>query len=83
MKRIALAGLAAATLSCAACAPAAVSTPPSQLLSAADIAEIRRIAPNADVSNLTVAQMGALALAIHSPSRGDGRNGGQIRAILN
>ena len=80
MKPIALA--AAFATAAAAFATAAAALPPSQLLSNSDLAEIQRIVPSADLSALTVAQMGALALALHGNDRGDGNNGGEIRAIL-
>ncbi|MDQ2066952.1 hypothetical protein Q9295_11245 [Xinfangfangia sp. CPCC 101601] len=58
-----------------ACAPTAPG------LSAVEQAEIRTYAPNADLSNLTPAQVGALSNALHS---GDGFDiPAQIYAILN
>ncbi len=77
MKRLALAALVAATLT------PAFAAQTSQLLSASDLAEIQRIVPSADLSALTLAQMGALALALHGTDRGGGNKGGEIRAILN
>lgn len=77
MKRFALAALVALSA-----APAAVAMPGSQLLSNADRAEIGRIVPNADLSNLSLAQAAALSAAINSDGR-DNSVGGQIRAILN
>lgn len=77
MKRLILAALVASAV-----APAAFAMPNSQLLSNADLAEIRRIVPAADLSNLTVAQQGALAAALSGAER-EGNAGAEIRAILN
>jgi hypothetical protein len=77
MKRFALTALVALSA-----APAAVAMPSSQLLSNADRAEISRIVPDADLSNLSQAQASALSAALNSDGR-DNSVGGQIRAILN
>ena len=49
-------------------------------LSNVDRSEIKRLVPNADLSNLTVAQVQALQSVIYSE---ESAKGGQIRAILN
>ena len=77
MKRFALAALVALSA-----APAAFAMTGSQLLSNSDLAEIRQVVPNADLSNLTLAQASALSAALNSDERGN-NTGGQIRAILN
>lgn len=73
--------LAFAALIALSAAPAAFAST-SQILSNSDLAEIAQIVPGADLSNLTIAQAGALASALNNDDRGDAV-GGQIRAILN
>ncbi|SPH25086.1 hypothetical protein DEA8626_04122 [Defluviimonas aquaemixtae] len=63
-------------------APAAFALTPSQLLSDIDKAEIRKIVPNADLSNLTTAQPGALAAALYG-SGSNGEKRAEVRSILN
>lgn len=75
MKTLALASLIALSV-----APAAFAAP-SQILSNSDLAQIAQIVPGADLSNLTLAQAGALASALNDNERGSAV-GGQIRAIL-
>ncbi|HPE26388.1 hypothetical protein [Albidovulum sp.] len=75
MKRILL---AATALSIAAGAASAMNNPTE--LSNVDRSEIKRLVPNADLSNLTVAQVQALQSVIYSE---ENAKGGQIRAILN
>jgi hypothetical protein len=78
MKRLILATVAIITV-----APAAFAMAPAQqVLSNADRAEIQRIVPKADLSDLSLADAGALAATLSSDSRGN-NVGGQIRAILN
>jgi hypothetical protein len=76
MKTLILAALVAAST-----APAAFANN-SQLLSNTDIAEIKQIVPNADLSNLTSAQAAFLSAALNNDGPGD-NVGGQIRSILN
>lgn len=49
-------------------------------LSAADASEIRLLVPNADLSDLTAAQIAGLQAVIYG---GDGPKAASIRAILN
>ncbi|HQY42732.1 MAG TPA: hypothetical protein PK450_01035 [Paracoccaceae bacterium] len=73
--------LAFAAMIALSAAPAAFAST-SQILSNSDRAEITRIVPGADLSNLTLAQAGALASALNNDESGNAV-GGQIRAILN
>lgn len=74
MKHLILAALVAASA-----VPAFATT---ASLSASDAAAIRGFAPNADLSNLTAAQVAALSSALYSSDR-QSEAGQQIRAILN
>ena len=76
MKRIAIAALVATLV-----APAAFATQFPQLLTNNDISEIRAVAPNADLSNLTFDQAARLSAALHG---GKGTHlGAEVRSILN
>ncbi|MGB7269503.1 MAG: hypothetical protein WBC90_08270 [Albidovulum sp.] len=78
MKRLIL-----TTVAIAALAPAAFAmTAHDQLLTNGDLAEIKRYVPDADLSNLTYAELAALANALDAADRGSAV-GGSIRAILN
>lgn len=78
MKRLIL-----TTVAIAALAPAAFAmTAHDQLLTKSDLAEIKRYVPDADLSNLTHAELVALANALDATDRGSAV-GGNIRAILN
>lgn len=84
MKRLILAAAAAALLAPVAFTTAAFARTAAeeQLLSTIDLRAIQRMFPNADLSNLTRAQMGALSSALHS---GDNTYevDHEVRSILN
>ncbi len=79
MKRLILAAVAAALMAPAAFARSAAD---EQLLSTIDLRTIQRMFPDADLSNLTRAQMGALSSALNS-SDNTYEADHEIRSILN
>lgn len=75
MKRI----IATTALVLATASSALAMSTPADTLSAGDLFEARIIVPTGDFSNLTVAQAGLIAAALHDQ---DGQTGARIRSIL-